>query len=129
MSLKLLASAGRDMSGSLPSVGFRVKARHSRQWYVCMLHCRSIFPLLLCAYWTIIRGNIYSKVSKVKYVDLYSTSTRSASNALPLPYVDADLHRLYLQPGTSEHRDHGYGLVYHAIPVYSTCFRRVLIPV
>jgi len=46
------------------------------------------------------------------------------------PYVGADLRYLVLQPDTSLYTarpDHGYGPVYHAMCVYSTSSRWVLI--
>jgi len=70
------------------------------------------------------------KLKKVKYVDLYSTSSRSASNALPLPVSRSWSPIANRQPGTSEHCETTwYGLVYHAICLLnSPGFHWVLIP-
>jgi len=54
-------------------------------------------------------------------VDLYSASSRSNSNVLPLLVVGADLCKPVLQPGISATlRDHGVSrVVYHAICLFT----------
>jgi len=57
-------------------------------------------------------------VEIVKYVDLYSTSSQSASNALPFPV--SCLRKPTLQPCISEHcKTTWYGLVYHEICLFT----------
>ena len=73
---------------------------------------------------------VYVKLTKVKYVDLCSASSRNASNALPLPVSrrwspqanftarhSANTARQRIQVGVSRN-----------MPVYSPSLRRILIP-
>jgi len=90
----------RQTSGLIRQSG--LEFRITFDWFLALAE--------VCAVWT----------HKVKYVDLYSASSRSASNALPLPVSVADLRKPTRQPGTSEHCETTwYGLVYHAICLFT----------
>jgi len=69
-------------------------------------------------------------IKKVKYVDLFSASSRSASNALPLPASRRYLRKPTLQPSIQRTlRDHViWAGVSSGMPVYSPSFCQVLIP-
>ena len=62
----------------------------------------------------------FEKSKKVKYVNLYSASSRSASNALPLPVSRRVSPQANLQLGISEHCETTwYGLLYHVICLFT----------
>ena len=60
--------------------------------------------------------SIHSKKVKVKYVDLYSASSRSASNALPLPGKSAliSASQPYSQANTARPCDTGWCITWYA---------------
>jgi len=64
-------------------------------------------------------NNSVKTVKKVKYVDLYSASSRSASNALPLPVSRRWSPQANPTARHPANTARPYGLVYHAICLFT----------